>query len=306
LHTATLSGPRLWVAAVRAYALPASVVPLALGATTAWTSGTPISGLLLLPTLLAGLLLHAATNLLNDGDDFSLGVDRAGTRGGSGLLVSGRLSARTVRRAGLLCLLLAGLAGAPVVVARGWPVLGIGLVGALGAWGYTAGGAGYKYRALGDPLVGLLMGPLMVLGAHLALGGPLSRTPLLASIPVALLVTAILAANNLRDIDDDRAAGIRTLAILLGPRGALLWYQALVLGSYFAVLLLVASGVLPRLALGTWLALPIALRLTWRSSLGLRRRDPELIDVVVATAQHQLLFGGLLVGGLVVSRLLPA
>jgi 1,4-dihydroxy-2-naphthoate polyprenyltransferase len=290
-----LMGPGLWLTAVRAYAFPASVVPLALGTATAWSSGAPITWALLPPTFLAGVLLHAATNLLNDRDDFLLGVDRPGTRGGCGLLVSGRLSPATMHRAGLLCLLAAALIGLPVAILRGWPLLVLGGVGALGAWGYTAGGAGYKYRALGDPLVGLLMGPAMVLGAHLALGGPLSAGPLLASIPVALLVTAILAANNLRDIDDDRNAGIRTLAILLGQRGALAWYLVLLLGSYLVVAALCVAGSLPRIALLTWLGLPVALRIAWRVWRG--------ADVVVATAQHQLLFGSLLTVGVVLTRL---
>jgi 1,4-dihydroxy-2-naphthoate polyprenyltransferase len=291
-----LTGPRLWLTAVRAYAFPASVVPLALGTATAWSSGAPLNWALLPPTFLAGVLLHSATNLLNDRDDYLLGVDRPGTRGGCGLLVSGRLSAATMHRAGLLCLLAAALIGLPVAILRGWPLLVLGGVGALGAWGYTAGGSGYKYRALGDPLVGLLMGPLMVLGAHLALGGPFSSRPLLASIPIALLVTAILAANNLRDIEDDRGAGISTLAILLGRRGALVWYLALLLGSYVVVAALCATRAQPWISLLPWLGLPVALRITRRACRG--------DDVVVATAQHQLLFGTLLTVSVVLTRLL--
>jgi 1,4-dihydroxy-2-naphthoate polyprenyltransferase len=165
---ASASGARLWLQAVRAYAYPASIVPLLLGTVTAWGSGARVGWLLLPAVLLGGVLIHTATNLLNDRDDFVRGVDRPGTKGGCGLLVSGVLAPERARRAGLLCLGVAALIGAGFVALRGWPLAVVGLLGVLGAWGYTAGGHGYKYVALGDPLVGILMGPLMVLGAHLA------------------------------------------------------------------------------------------------------------------------------------------
>jgi 1,4-dihydroxy-2-naphthoate octaprenyltransferase len=279
-------------------------VPLGLGAVTAARSGAAIDWWLLPAVLLAGFLMHAATNLLNDRDDFVRGVDRPGTLGGNGLLVAGVMTPQTTERGGLLCLALACAIGIPLVILRGWPLAAIGAVGALGAWGYTARGHGYKYVALGDPLVGVLLGPLMVLGAHVALGAPLAWQPVAASAPVACLVIAILAANNLRDIDDDSAAGIKTLAILLGHRAALGWYLALLAGAYLSLGALVAARVLPLPALAALLSAPLAIRNGARAARGARTRDPATLDVVVATAQLHLAFGVLMIGGTLVGDLL--
>jgi len=192
----------------------------------------------------------------------------------------------------------------PLIVLRGWPLAAVIAAGALGAWGYTAGGRGYKYVALGDPLVGLLMGPLMVLGAHLALGAPLSGAPVLASLPVACLVIAILAANNLRDIEDDSVARIKTLAILVGERGALAWYLFLLGAAYASVVGLVVFRILPWPALAVVLSLPLALRLTRSSIRGVVHGDPVALDVVVPTAQFHLAFGLLMIAGTVAGKLL--
>jgi 1,4-dihydroxy-2-naphthoate octaprenyltransferase len=298
------TGIKLWIIAVRAYAYPASVVPLLLGAVTAWLSGASLQWYLLPAVLLGGVLLHTATNLLNDRDDFVRGVDRPGTKGGNGLLVSGAMAPDRARRGGFVCLVIAGLVGVPLIALRGWPLAVVIAAGALGAWGYTAGGRGYKYVALGDPLVGILMGPLMVLGAHLALGAPLSGVPVLASLPVACLVIAILAANNLRDIQDDSAAKIKTLAIVLGQRGALAWYLFLLGAAYLSVVGLVVFHVLPWPGLAVVLSLPLALRLARSSIRGVVQSDPVALDVVVPTAQFHLAFGLLMIVGIVAGKLL--
>jgi len=298
-------GIRLWLQAVRIYAFPASAVPLALGALTAHRSGGKVDWWLLPAVLLAGFLLHAATNLQNDRDDFVRGVDRPGTKGGNGLLTTGIMTPAATERAALCCLGIAAAIGIPLAILRGWPLLLVGIAGVLGAWGYTARGRGYKYVALGDPLVGILMGPLMVLGTHLALGAPFSWAAVAASAPVACLVIAILAANNLRDIEDDAAAKVTTLAILLGQRGALAWYLALLGGAYLSLGALVLARVLPLTALAALLSLPLAVRNTSRALRGVLRASPEHLDlIVVPTAQLHLVFGALMILGTLLGDLL--
>jgi 1,4-dihydroxy-2-naphthoate octaprenyltransferase len=182
-------------------------------------------------------------------------------------------------------------------------LLVIGLLGLAGALTYSSGGSGYKYRALGDPMVGLLMGPGMVIGAHVALGGAVSALPLLASIPVACIVMGILAANNLRDRDHDTESGIKTIAILLGARGAAAWYAGLLLGAPLSVVALVLAGVLPLPSLAPLLTLPLVARNVRWALRGVRDPD-QLVNLDVATAQLHMLFGLLLTGGLVAGVLL--
>ena len=110
--------------------------------------------------------------------------------------------------------------GLVFIAVRGWPILAIGVVGLLGGYFYTAKPVGLKYLALGDLSVFVLMGPLMVVGAYLVMTGEYHHRVLLVSLPIGCLVTAILHANNTRDILHDRQAKVRTMANLLGHRGA--------------------------------------------------------------------------------------
>jgi len=126
----------------------------------------------------------------------------------------------------------------------------------------------------------------------------------LASLPVACLVIAILAANNLRDIQDDSAAKIKTLAIVLGQRGALAWYLFLLGAAYLSVVGLVVFHVLPWPGLAVVLSLPLALRLARSSIRGVVQSDPVALDVVVPTAQFHLAFGLLMIAGTVAGKLL--
>jgi 1,4-dihydroxy-2-naphthoate octaprenyltransferase len=234
----------------------------------------------------------------NDRSDLKKGVDRPETRGGSRVLVEGLMTPETMRKAFWVCLLVSLAIGVGLVLLRGWELLVIGLLGLAGGLSYSFGGAGYKYRALGEPMVGLLMGPGMVIGAHVALGGAMTTFPLLASIPVACIVMAILASNNLRDRDHDIQAGIQTLAIALGPRGAAVFYTALLLGAPLSVVALVLAGVLPLPALAPLVTAPLFLRNVRWALRGVSDPD-KLVNLDVATAQLHMLFGLLLTGGLV-------
>ncbi len=136
---------------------------------------------------------------------------------------------------------------------RGLPML------LLGGYLYTGGPKGYKYLALGDVLVFLLMGPLMVVGSYYALTGGLTLTVFLASLPVGSLVAAIMAINNHRDAATDREAEVRTLSNVIGFRASVIENLLLPLSAYLAVVLMAFFGVLPVWSPLTFLCLPLAL-----------------------------------------------
>lgn len=296
------AGWKLWFVAVRPFSFTASVIPVLVGALAGLAVGEVVQWWLLPAVLVAGVAIHAGTNLFNDTHDFKRGVDREGTLGGSGLLVAGHLSPRAAAIAAATCFALATGLGAWFIVLRGWPVALVGGLGLLGGYAYTGRPLGYKYVALGDPMVFLLMGPLMVVGSDLVLTGAFHLTTVWISIPIGLLVMSILHGNNLRDLEDDRASGFLTVAMLLNERGSRAWYAAMVLGAFVVAAVLAVLGILPAWTALLLLALPASLR----NVLRVVRRDPatdRLVDIDVRSAQLHAQFGALLCVALLLGKL---
>jgi 1,4-dihydroxy-2-naphthoate octaprenyltransferase len=293
---------QLWARAVRPFSFTASVIPVLVGGFAGWAAGGTVAWPLLAPVVIAAVAVHAGTNLFNDTHDYRRGVDREGTLGGSGLLVEGQLSPSQTNVAALLCFALAAALGIWFVALRGWPVAIVGMIGLVGGYTYTGRPVGYKYIALGDPLVFVLMGPLMVVGADLVLTGVFHQTTLWISLPIGFLVMSILHGNNIRDLDDDRDSGFRTIAMLLGPRAARAWYLLMVLAAFATCAALIAAEVLPLWSALVLLALPAAvkngLRVLRQASSG-----DELSDIDVQSAQVHAMFGVLLGVSLVVANL---
>ena len=236
--------------------------------------------------------MQAGTNLVSDYFDFVKGVDKDYTYGSSGVLTAGLLTPGQVLVGGLAAFAVACAIGLLFVVLRGWPILALGLVGLLGGIFYTARPVGYKYIALGDALVFALMGPLMVIGSYFVLTDSYSHAVLIASLPVGCLVAAILHANNMRDIQHDRDARVRTVANLLGHSGARLEYYALVGGAYLAVIGMIAGGLVSLWGLLVFVTAPLAIK-------NLRQVIPQpaapaaeaIATLDVQTAQLHLAFG---------------
>jgi len=288
----TLGGwTKIWVRAVRAYSYPASLVPVTVGAAFAGYATGRFDFPLFALSLLAGVLYHTGCNLINDVYDYRHGVDREGTLGGSGVLVDGSLTPRQVLLAAYLCLAAGTALGLYFVWLHGFTMAVLGGLGLLGAIFYTTTPGAAKYHALGEPLVFVMMGPGMVAGGYLVQTGDVTWSSIWVSLPVGFVVTAILQANDTRDIVADRLAGVVTLAILTGATGGRIVYSFLLLAAYGSVAALVVAGVLPWPALAPLITLPLAWRLHrvfWRH----RGEDGgPLVGTVERTAQLHLLFG---------------
>ncbi|HEX8134310.1 MAG TPA: prenyltransferase, partial [Actinomycetes bacterium] len=170
--------------------------------------------------------------------------------------------------------------------------------GLVGGFGYTAPPFEYKVRALGLPLVFLLMGPLMVVGGYYVVAGTFSWRALAASLPVGLLVTAILHGNEWRDVSEDARAGGSTFSIRAGRRVAHALYLSLVVGAYVALALAVAAEVLPATSLLAMLSLPLLVRAVRASELGASGQQRAIAMIDLETAQLHAAFGFLLAAGL--------
>jgi len=292
---------RAWWEIIRPFSLTAALVPAAVGSVAAWAGGRGDGAAL--PLVVLGLLLtQSGTNVVNEVLDVARGVDTAQATRPSHVLVEHRLPDAVAYRAGLVLLALGVAAGGVLsVVFRLGPVPALlGLAGALIGYSYTGAPLQLKYRGLGLPAVALAMGPVAVLGAEYVQAGGFSRPALLASLPVGCLVGAILLANDIRDIDGDRAAGIRTGATLLGRPAAWRLYVALLATAYGLVLMDVAGRALPWTALLTYLSAPLSVRVV--AGVG-RPPDPAAAERALArldvrSAEIHLLFGLLLATGL--------
>jgi 1,4-dihydroxy-2-naphthoate polyprenyltransferase len=294
----------IWVRAIRAFSFTASLTPVLVAAMLALSYDGPVWWGLLPMIAAASVLFHTGTNLVSDAADFDRGVDREGTHGGSGVLVEGQLASPQVFRAGLLAFAVGSALGLTMAWLRGWPVLAIGGVGLVGGFLYGGRGFGYKYHALGDLMVFLLMGPLSVIGAFFVLTGDFHRDVFYFSLPVGCLVAAVLHSNNLRDIADDSAAGIRTMANVMGARWAKVEYLALVGGAYLITICLVLSGRAGPWCLLILLSLPPAIANARTVARADMDHTDEFADIDVRTAKLHLLFGVLLSVGLLLSALL--
>jgi 1,4-dihydroxy-2-naphthoate octaprenyltransferase len=254
--------------------------------------------------LTAVLTFHAAGNLLNDYFDFRAGVDSRtdGPRRPGRLLVRGELSPGEVLCLALAFLAVAAEAAAVLAVISTTKVLWFAGFAAIALYAYTGPPFSLKHRALGEPLVFVTFGPALMLGVSLAHAGRLHAEVLALSLPIGAATTAVLAANNLRDMAEDRQAGIRTLPLVLGRGAGLGVYVCLLIGALggtAAVGLLTASA-RPLLAaplLGV-LCLPAAGRLL----RGERLEDADVHTARFATALFAfvllvMLLAGPLTGG---------
>ena len=295
-QTASPSLLKKWLIAGRPWALPASTMPVIFGTSLAVVIGeTPFLLGRFLLALLAMVVLHTAANMLSDVFDFKRGLDRDVTPV-SGALVRGWLSPRQVLL-GSAALFAVGCAiGLYLVYLTGPVLLTVGAVGVLIGIFYS----GLKVHALGDLAVFLNFGIFGSLGAWVVQTRAFSWIPVVWTVPMALLVSAILHANNWRDTVTDRERRVTTVASLLGDRGSLFYYSFLIFGP-FAIDLGLILG--PRLGVRVqrampltfclvFLALPRALALWGRARS--RRAPRHPLDFIIldgATAQYNLTFG---------------
>lgn len=211
---------RDWISASRPKTLGAAVAPVAVGTVLAWKLSGQCSPLLLVCTLGSTICLQIATNFFNDALDFIRGADTDRRVGPRRITAAGASSARATLIAAGLTLAAAALLGLPLIAARGWPILMIGLPSLYFCYGYTGGPHPLAYRGLGELFVILFFGFVAVLGTAFVQSGEWYWDALVAGLQVGALSTVLIAINNLRDFNEDRTTGKRTLAVRFGKNFA--------------------------------------------------------------------------------------
>jgi 1,4-dihydroxy-2-naphthoate octaprenyltransferase len=291
---------RIWLMAARPRTLPAAVAPVLVGTALAATLGT-FKVLTFIATLLGALFIQIGANLSNDYSDARRGADTEDRLGPVRVTAGGLVPPKQVLIATYVAFGLAVLVGVYLIVTAGWQILAIGAASILAGVLYTGGPKPYGYEGLGEVFVFLFFGVAAVTGTYFAQREAWAWESFALAVPVGLLATAILMVNNIRDLETDRRAGKRTLAVRLGRANARTLYAVTV---YVAFLTAPIAWLAGGEGLSAWLLLPwLALPLAAPVVRVVRNRvdGPSLNGALAKTGMLQLVFCVLLSAGLLAS-----
>lgn len=250
---------KAWLTGARLRTLPLAITPVLLGAASAQISGR-LNWLMTALAAAVALLLQIGVNYANDYSDGIRGTD-AKRVGPTRITASGLVRPKAVKIAAFVSFGLAGLAGLAItVITQYWWFIAIGAVCILAAWYYTGGKHPYGYAGLGELAVFVFFGLVATLGTSFIQENTFNPIALVFGINSGLFASAVLMVNNIRDIDTDKVAGKRTLAVKVGKRAAKALYFAMLwlpVPIHFVVLLLVPTMLLSYASL--FLILPVTL-----------------------------------------------
>ena len=205
----------------RPHSYPASIAPVLFGATYALGYEIKFSILKFILFLLACLLIQAATNLFNEYYDYKHGLDKVDSEGISGSIVKGNLSPREVMVGALVLYALAFVLGLILTLMTSFYVLLVGLICMLAGYFYTGGKYPIAYSPFGEVVSGFFMGTIIIALSFYLQTGFVNADIIVVSLPLFIMIGAILLANNIRDLDNDKESGRRTYAILVGRNNAI-------------------------------------------------------------------------------------
>ncbi len=292
---------RVWFWAIRPATISAAVVPVLVGSSLAFKNGS-FNIIHFILILIACILVQMGTNLVDEYSDHNRAEDGNKLLAPYKVIALGLLTAKEVKIGSLVCFGTATVIGIYLVSISGWQILAICFVSALVAYFYAAGPKPLGNIGLGQPLVFVFMGPVMVLGTYFVQTHAFTLNTFLISLPVGCTVTAILAANDIRDLEEDQVTGKRTVVTAFGRRFAQWEYLFLLASAFLTVIGLVITNQLVPLSLLSLLAIPqaiLALRFIWRE-----KNRQLLVRGLQASSRLHWYFGALLAFGIALGYLL--
>jgi len=292
-----VSALRIWWLAARPRTLPTGIAPVLVGTALAQDD---FHLLRFLAALVGAVFIQVGANLSNDYSDARRGADTEDRLGPVRVTAGGLVPPRQVLVATYVAFAVAVLAGSYLIAVAGFEILLVGVLSILAGVLYTGGPRPYGYEGLGEIFVFLFFGVAAVAGSYFAQVEEWSAVAFALSVPVGLLASALLVVNNVRDMETDRRAGKRTLAVRLGRDRTRDLYQFMLTLAYAFVAVPVIAGDLDPWALLCWLTAPLALRLV--QTVRTHADGPTLNRALAQTAMTQLLFcvllsAGILIGG---------
>ena len=237
-----------WMVIMRLPFLTATIVPILLGTAVASQLGYNIDWVYFTLTMIGGSLLHIGTNTSNDYFDHTSGTDEANYNymvpfsGGSRSIQMGLISAKGMLNVAIITFILSAIIGIPLIMKAGINILYLGIIGFLSGLFYTAPPFRFSSRkGMGELLIGLNFGPLMVAGSFLVqTAGDMTHIidAAYAGIPIGFLVAAIVYVNQFPDHDGDKATGKNNLVVVFGPERARIGYVFLIAGAFISIITL--------------------------------------------------------------------
>jgi len=291
-------GARIWLMAARPRTLPAAVAPVLVGTALAGQQGVfhPVT---LLAALVGAVFIQVGTNLSNDYSDARRGADTEDRLGPVRVTAGGLVPPAQVLQATYVSFAIAVLVGVYLVAVAGPELLAVGAASILAGVLYTGGPRPYGYEGLGELFVFLFFGIVAVTGSYFVQVQQLPGEAFALALPVGLLASAILMVNNIRDLETDRRAGKRTLAVRLGRTRARRMYGMTVYLAFVTAPLAWILGSLSAWLLLPWLVLPLAVSLV--RVVANRSDGPALNAALARTGMVQLAFCALLAAGVLAS-----
>jgi 1,4-dihydroxy-2-naphthoate polyprenyltransferase len=231
---------RLWLVAARPRTLPAAIAPVLVGTALAGSEDV-FRALPFIAALVGSVFIQIGTNLSNDYSDARRGADTEDRLGPVRVTAGGLMPPKRVLIGTYVAFGVAVAAGLYLAAVAGWELLVVGAASILAGVLYTGGPRPYGYEGLGELFVFLFFGVVAVAGSYFVQTEELRWEAFALAVPVGLLAAAILVVNNVRDIDTDRRAGKRTLAVKLGRRRARRLFAAMIGASFSAVVALAVT-----------------------------------------------------------------
>jgi 1,4-dihydroxy-2-naphthoate polyprenyltransferase len=291
-----VSAVRIWWMAARPRTLPTGAAPVLVGTALAEAYFDLAR---FAACLIGAIFIQVGANLSNDYSDARRGADTEDRLGPVRVTAGGLVPPRQVLVATYVAFAIAALAGVYLIAVAGVEILLVGVLSILAGVLYTGGPRPYGYEGLGEVFVFLFFGVAAVAGSYFAQAEAWSATAFALSVPVGLLASAVLVVNNVRDMETDRRAGKRTLAVRLGRERTRGLYAGMVALAYVTVLLPWPAGPLDAWVLLSWLTLPLAVKLI--VTVREHSDGPTLNRALAQTAATQLLFCALLSAGILLS-----
>ena len=277
-----------WKTAARIHTLPAAVVPVLVGSGVAYGDDVFRWGAFVW-ALVGALAIQVAANFANDASDARRGADSEDRLGPPRMVALGVISPRQMWVATWVAIAVAAVAGVFLTLIAGWIVLLIGVSSIVAMLGYVGGPAPYGYRGLGEVFVFVFFGLVATAGSRYVHNETAPLSAWLLAIPIGMLVTAILVVNNYRDIDTDRTAGKRTLAVIMGRERTRFFFATLVYGAFVAIAVFGVAGWTPVSSLFSCFLVPlgaIPVRIIYAKTDG-----PALVRALKGTARLHLWVG---------------
>jgi 1,4-dihydroxy-2-naphthoate octaprenyltransferase len=288
--------PSRWVLAARPPTLLAGIAPVLVGTASAWRDGV-FEAAPFVVVLISALAIQVGVNYANDLADAEKGADTHARIGPLRAVSSGLIRPSEMKLGIAAAFGIAAVGGVYLIWFAGWIIAAIGIISILAALGYTNGPVPYGYYGLGEVFVFIFFGLVATAGTRFVFDGTVPSEAWVGGVVMGLLAAAILEANNIRDIDTDRDARKRTVAVLIGRDNARTLFAATLMVAALTIAFGSLVGLLPSTCLIALVVAPLGIPLV--QTVYSTTEGPELISVLKGTALLQLLTSLMLSLGIV-------